>query len=412
MEAGSRRRCVGPEEPDDDPRRPAGPDPPPVPRREVAHGDDRPRARPPPLDGDPGADGRRRGGGADPAAVADRSFRPLRAGHPGALPPAAGEPAARDGARARLHRQRLPLPPPGGAAAAATGGRGLPAASNPARRAGPGGLGPLRQARDRPGAATPDGFRDGAVVVAAALRALLRRPAMASFLRGHVEAFGAFGGVPRVALYDNLKSVVLERQGDAVRFHPTIIALARHYRFEPRPAAPARGNEKGRVERAIRYIRTSSSPAAGSSTSTSSTPRPTPGAGTGGRAPLPGRPDALRRRGLRAGATAAAAPARRRLPHRRAGRGGGRQDALPALRPQRLLRAPRPGPAHADGARLGHTVRIFDRHDLVATHPRTYSRGEQIEDPEHLRALVEVKRLARHARGLDRLAHAVPRPAS
>src|SRR5262249_6632649 len=28
-----------------------------------------------------------------------------------------------------------------------------------------------------------------------------------------------------------------------------------HYRFEPRPVAVARGNEKGRVERAIRYIR-------------------------------------------------------------------------------------------------------------------------------------------------------------
>lgn len=54
------------------------------------------------------------------------------------------------------------------------------------------------------------------------------------------------------------------------------------------------------------------------------------------------------------------------------------------------------------------TVRIFDRHELVATHPRSYSRGEQIEDPEHVRTIVEVKRQARHARGLDRLAHAVP----
>jgi hypothetical protein len=30
-----------------------------------------------------------------------------------------------------------------------------------------------------------------------------------------------------------------------------------HYRYEPRPVAPARGNEKGRVERAIRYVRDS-----------------------------------------------------------------------------------------------------------------------------------------------------------
>jgi hypothetical protein len=36
---------------------------------------------------------------------------------------------------------------------------------------------------------------------------------MENFLRGHVDAFAAWGGVPRVALYDNLKSAVLERQG-------------------------------------------------------------------------------------------------------------------------------------------------------------------------------------------------------
>ena len=65
----------------------------------------------------------------------------------------------------------------------------------------------------------------------------------------------AWGGLPRVLLYDNLKSAVLERQGDAIRFNPTLLAFAGHYRYEPRPVAVARGNEKGRVERAIRYIR-------------------------------------------------------------------------------------------------------------------------------------------------------------
>ncbi len=78
---------------------------------------------------------------------------------------------------------------------------------------------------------------------------------MENFLRGHVGAFKAWGGLPKVLLYDNLKSAVLERQGDAIRFHPTLLALSAHYRFEPRPVAVARGNEKGRVERAIRYVR-------------------------------------------------------------------------------------------------------------------------------------------------------------
>jgi transposase len=80
---------------------------------------------------------------------------------------------------------------------------------------------------------------------------------MDSFLRGHVEAFAAFGGVARVLLYDNLKSAVLERAGDAIRFNPELLGLAAHYHFEPRPVAVARGNEKGRVERSIRYIRDS-----------------------------------------------------------------------------------------------------------------------------------------------------------
>jgi transposase len=79
--------------------------------------------------------------------------------------------------------------------------------------------------------------------------------AMPSFVRGHVDAFDFFGGVPRVLLYDNLKSAVLERAGDAIRFHPTLLELSAHYHYLPRPVAPARGNEKGRVERAIRYIR-------------------------------------------------------------------------------------------------------------------------------------------------------------
>ena len=80
---------------------------------------------------------------------------------------------------------------------------------------------------------------------------------MDSFLRGHVQAFTAFGGLARTLLYDNLKSVVLERVGDAIRFNPEFLAFAAHYRFEPRPVAICRGNEKGRVERHIDFIRKS-----------------------------------------------------------------------------------------------------------------------------------------------------------
>ena len=80
---------------------------------------------------------------------------------------------------------------------------------------------------------------------------------MDSFLRGHVEAFTAFGGLGRTVLYDNLKSVVLERVGDAIRFNPEFLAFAKHCRFEPRPVAVARENQKGRVERQIDFVRKS-----------------------------------------------------------------------------------------------------------------------------------------------------------
>jgi transposase len=80
---------------------------------------------------------------------------------------------------------------------------------------------------------------------------------MENFLRGHVHAFAFFHGQPRVLLYDNLKSAVLERRGDHIAFHPRLIELSAHYHFAPRPCQLRAGNQKGRVERAIRYVRDS-----------------------------------------------------------------------------------------------------------------------------------------------------------
>ena len=76
-----------------------------------------------------------------------------------------------------------------------------------------------------------------------------------NLLRAHVEAFSEFHGSARVILYDNMKQVVLRRRGQDVEFHPRILELAAHYHFAPKPCNPGRGNEKGRVERAIQYIR-------------------------------------------------------------------------------------------------------------------------------------------------------------
>ena len=74
----------------------------------------------------------------------------------------------------------------------------------------------------------------------------------------HVAAFEFFGGVPRELLYDNVKTVVLERDGygpGVHRFHPTLWDVAKHYNFQPRLCRPYRARTKGKVERFNGYLR-------------------------------------------------------------------------------------------------------------------------------------------------------------
>jgi hypothetical protein len=53
-------------------------------------------------------------------------------------------------------------------------------------------------------------------------------------------------------------------------------------------------------------------------------------------------------------------------------------------------------------------IRVFDEGKEVARHPRSYDRGETVEDESHITALVEAKRSARQSRGMTRLFQAVP----
>ena len=64
--------------------------------------------------------------------------------------------------------------------------------------------------------------------------------------------------MPRDVLYDNTKTVVIERDayGEGKhRFHPTLWDLAKHYNFKPRLCRPYRAKTKGKVERFNRYLR-------------------------------------------------------------------------------------------------------------------------------------------------------------
>ena len=76
-----------------------------------------------------------------------------------------------------------------------------------------------------------------------------------NFIMGHVRALHELGGCPRVLLYDNLKAAVVERLADRVRFNAKLLKLSAHYHFQPQACTPGRPNEKGRVERSIRFIR-------------------------------------------------------------------------------------------------------------------------------------------------------------
>lgn len=74
----------------------------------------------------------------------------------------------------------------------------------------------------------------------------------------HEEAFSFFGGVPREVLYDNMKTVVLERNafGEGKhRFHSGLWDVAKHFGFMPRLCRPYRAQTKGKVERFNRYLR-------------------------------------------------------------------------------------------------------------------------------------------------------------
>lgn len=79
---------------------------------------------------------------------------------------------------------------------------------------------------------------------------------MGTFLRCHMNAFRFFGGVPREILYDNLKSVVKERdeQGKPI-FNARFLDFASLYGFRPRACLPYHAWTKGKVERPIRYVR-------------------------------------------------------------------------------------------------------------------------------------------------------------
>lgn len=230
-----------------------------------------------------------------------------------------------------------------------------------------------------------------------------------NFLLGHVHAFHDWGGAPRSLETDNLRSVVLERRGEAIHFHPRFLELSAHYHFATRPCRPARGNEKGRVERAIQYVRHSFFAARPFTTLADfnrqalvwrdqvAHQRPWPGDDSRTVAqvfqeekphllPLPAHPfpcDLMRTTGADKTLWVRFDLNDYSVPPRALGR---------ALT---LVASPT-------------RVRLLDGSTEIASHRRSYDRHELVEDPAHHQALLEEKRKALGSTASTRLAALVP----
>jgi len=232
---------------------------------------------------------------------------------------------------------------------------------------------------------------------------------MANFLRGHEDAFEYFEGLPKVLLYDNLKSAVIERQHDAIRFNAQLLEFAGHYRYEPRPVAVYRGNEKGRVERAIRYIRNNFFAAREFKDI-----------------------DDLNEQAKQ---WCLGQSSHRPCPE---DRNMTVTEAYEKEKPYLLKLPDNPLPVHEQlEVKVGKTpyirfdqndysvphtqvrktltviatlsqVRIVDGLDEIANHPRCFDKAKQIEIKEHIEELIAQKKKARKLRGQDRLIKAIP----
>ena len=77
-----------------------------------------------------------------------------------------------------------------------------------------------------------------------------------AFLDGHVSAFAFLGGVPQSILYDNTKLAVARILGDGRRKRTRAFTeLQSRYLFDDRFGRPGKGNDKGKVEGLVGYVR-------------------------------------------------------------------------------------------------------------------------------------------------------------
>jgi transposase len=225
-----------------------------------------------------------------------------------------------------------------------------------------------------------------------------------SLRRSLLRAARFFTGVTRQWLFDNPKTVVLARHGDAVRYHPGLLEIAGALRVQPRLCRPRRPTDKGGVERANRFLHDRFFAA-----------RTITSLEDGNRQLLDFIRDIadVRRHPRFRDRTVAEVFAEEKA----------RLLSLPPVLPESDLVAP----ARVDSTaffRFGtnvysvppryarstvtlvasdREVRVLDGADVIARHERSWGKHQRVEDPEHRRDLLEQKRAARIPKTRDRL---------
>jgi transposase len=84
--------------------------------------------------------------------------------------------------------------------------------------------------------------------------AFFRDERLPTLLWAHQEAFRYHQGLCRRILYDNQTAITLGRVRGQPRWHPTFLAFARHYGFEPVVGRPGHKERRGKVERPFLYL--------------------------------------------------------------------------------------------------------------------------------------------------------------
>jgi transposase len=226
---------------------------------------------------------------------------------------------------------------------------------------------------------------------------------MEQFLGCHQNAFEYFGVVPGAIMVDNLKCAVIKRHvGQAPVFNARYQDFANHYGFTIRACGVGKGNEKGRVENGVGYVKKNflagldipdfgcANPAAKNWLETIANVR---------------EHGATHQQPVELFKNEKAAM--RQLP------------AMPydvgVIRPVRAnnrFRVALEGnrysvPSEYAGAHLSMKVYpdrlcLYHEHTLIASHPRSYDRNQDIENPDHPRALLQQRRKAREQRLLMR----------